>query len=684
MLHLDYETRSTVDLKNRGAYNYASDPSTEIICLAWATDEDEPQIWHPGLPFPKDVLKAFQDDEIRSLHAHNANFERLITKYVLPKYTDLQQPSIDAWYCTASQARARALPASLDDLGACLGLKIKKDKRGKELINLLCIPKFQDDGLKRLDCEPPEDLLNEMYDYCLRDVVVERAAATQTPPLTDDEHDDWVVNEMVNDAGLRVDTEFATAATEYAEAELEELCEKIKIVSKGEITSPKQNAKLKEYLLPIMESNEDIRNAMTVVRSDPRTGEHASKISLDRDARKKLLQLEEAKPGTLPANIVEIIKLIEEAGRSSVIKFKNMSARASDDGRVRGAYVFSGAGQTGRFSSWGLQVHNLPRVCADDPNSIRNNIIKKKPLTGVMDTLSSMLRPSVVASEGHKFVCGDWASIEARILPWLADTEGGDDVLDVIENNDANPDLPDLYKVAASGLYGIDPAKVTKDQRQIGKVIILSSGYQGGYRAFQAMARAYQVKVSDDQAGDIIRAWRSQNQWATDFWRELDRAAKDAVQSPGIYFRAGRLSYIRPSENAPLYCELPSGRMLSYPFPRLDTDEEGRWVLAAVKASRKPRQGENEWGRFNLYGGLLAENATQAAAACLLRYAMGQVLDEEWPLVGHTHDEILLEVKDETVEAAVVALERIMLKLPEWAEDLPMAAEIWSGERYKK
>ena len=86
MLHLDYETRSTVDLRNRGAYNYASDPSTEIICLAWAIDEDEPQIWHPGLPFPGDVLKAFQDDELRSLCAHNANFERLITQYVLPKY----------------------------------------------------------------------------------------------------------------------------------------------------------------------------------------------------------------------------------------------------------------------------------------------------------------------------------------------------------------------------------------------------------------------------------------------------------------------------------------------------------------------------------------------------------------------------------------------------------------------
>jgi len=685
VLHLDYESRSEVDLLKQGAYIYAADQSTDIICLGWAFDDDTPDIWKPGEPFPECIRDHLNANKPRSIHAHNAQFEHLITRHVLPRYVDFRQPDIDAYYCSAAQARARALPGALDDLGGCLGLRVQKDKRGKELIKLLCIPQYDDNGDRSFNHDP--DLLDEMYSYCRQDVRVERLAAQMTPPLTETEHDDWVVSEIVNDAGLRVDTKFAAAAADYADEEVAEISAEISIVTGGKITSPKQYQRIKDYMAPCMDANDAIRKAMTVVRTDRRTGEEARKISFDKDARIKLKALEENQPGTLPEDILELIELVDEAGRSSVSKYTNMVQRAGPDDRVRGAYIFSGAGQTGRFSSVGLQVHNMPRNCAADPDNIRDRVLRHETLDTVMDTLSSMLRPSIIAAPGHQFVCGDWSAIEARVLPWLSASNGGSKVLDVFVASDRDPSLPDVYMSAAAGLYAIDARDVDRDQRQIGKVIILSSGYQGGYRAFQAMARAYKVVVSDEIAGDIIRNWRAENPWAAQFWRDLDRAAKDAVRYPGEAFQVGRLTYCRPDDTAPLYCQLPSGRVLSYPNPRLE-EVEGpygtEYELTAIKAQWKPKRGETEWGRITLYGGQLAENSCQATAACILRHAMGLALDDGWPLVGTTHDELLLEVFDNEVDAALEGLHAIMLDLPSWASGLHMACNLWAGERYKK
>jgi DNA polymerase bacteriophage-type len=89
-LHLDYETRSRIDLIRHGAYRYATDPSTEIICLGWAFDDNEPQLWIPGKPFPEEVIEHFSKGDRASIHAHNAQFEILITTYVLPRMLKLE------------------------------------------------------------------------------------------------------------------------------------------------------------------------------------------------------------------------------------------------------------------------------------------------------------------------------------------------------------------------------------------------------------------------------------------------------------------------------------------------------------------------------------------------------------------------------------------------------------------
>ncbi len=525
ILHVDYETQGYPNLFQEGAYRYAKDARTQVVSMAWIWDDRETgEIWVPAEePFPQEVKDFMLAGIPRSLHAHNAQFERLITTYVLGIPTD-----IDQWYCTAAQARARALPGRLEDLGRCLALPIQKDQAGKELIKKICIPPFEDD---------PE-LLEQFYNYNMTDVVTERLSENASVPLDENEQRVWIANEKVNDAGLKVDVEFAESAAKYADQELDEISEELTRLTNGVITRPRQFQRLKQFIEPIALKDKAVREATTRQITDRRTGETMTKTTLDSNARTKLLDLERQEPGRLGPNVPDVIELLDAAGRSSVSKFEAMVNRADDDGRVRGAYMFSGAGQTGRFSSAGLQVHNFPRSTAAEFESTRAKIMAGEPIDDAMTVLASMLRGSIVAEDGHTFVCGDWSGIESRVLPWL--TADADEVLQVFRDMDTDPSLPDNYMRAAADIYSKPAAKINKDERQVGKVVVLACGYQGGVGAFNSMARAYQVVMTNEQAKEVIYAWRRANPWATRFWGELNDAVIDAVQNPGSIETVGR------------------------------------------------------------------------------------------------------------------------------------------------
>ena len=680
ILHIDYETRSRAHLFKGGAYRYAQDPSTEIICMAYAFGDGAVQLWKPVDPLPDDVRHFMEQGLERSLHAHNAQFERLITNHVL----GIETP-VEAWYCTAAQARARALPGGLDDLGRCLGLDIQKDSKGKALIQALSVPYIDKQGNSTFRDDPA--LLQEMYDYNIKDVEAERAAEHASQPLTDDEFKVYLANERVNDAGLKVDLDFAKAAANYAEQEIAEISQDLKRLTHGIITGPRQFARLKKFVEPIAENDPLVRDAITRTVVDRRTGTKTTKTTLDRDARTKLLDLERQEPGRIGGDFIAIVELLDAAGRSSVSKFQAMANRADQDGRVRGAYMFSGAGQTGRFSSLGLQVHNFPRSTVKHFDAVRERVIDGQPIEDVMTVLSSMLRGAIVAQDGHTFVCGDWSGIESRVLPWLSDDLDANAVLSVFKDMDRDPSRPDNYMLAASDIYNVPAETVTKDQRAVGKVVVLACGYAGGVGAFNSMARAYQVVLTDDQASSVITQWRKANGWATRFWEALNTAAVDACHNPGTAMDAGRITFYVPPESKLLLMRLPSSRVLCYPQAVCELAETPRgeeWQVSAIKANWRPKEFDTEWPRLRLYGGLLAENATQAAAADILRGALVELIDLNWPVVGHTHDELLLEVEEDEVAEATEQLDRAMRAVPPWATGLPLNCEIWNGRRYRK
>jgi DNA polymerase bacteriophage-type len=646
ILWLDFETRSRCDLPSRGVYNYAQDGSTDVLCMSYAFDDEDVQTWTPDQPFPERVRN--HKGQIR---AHNAAFERLIFWYVLQINYDLEQ-----FYCTATQARANCAPGSLDDVGRFASVSMKKDHRGSQLIRLLSIPRG--DGTFNTD----PDLMAEMVAYCEQDVRAMRAISLAMRELSNEELLDYHVSERINDRGVLLDKPLAEAAIRYAGDELAEIENLVAEITEGEITSVR-SPRMREWVLARV--GEQAKKLM----ENYKDGE--KKYSIDKTVRANLLILADENPDEIPAEVADVIQCADDLWASSVAKFKRLAELADEeDSRVRGAFVFAGGSATGRASSYGAQVHNFTRKCAKDPDTVRRAMVRGHqivPAYGrrVTDVLKGMLRPSLIPERGKSLVVADWAAIEARVNPWLSNCEAGERKLELFRQGE------DVYKVNASATFHVPVEAVNGDQRQIGKVQELACGFAGGVGAFAAMGRAYGILLPEAEAKRMVNGWRLANSWAVPYWQNLESAYTRAMRNKGHEFSAGRVTYL--FDGLHLWYALPSGRVLCYPFAKLDADG-----VTYAKASWKPAADAKEWPRARLWKGLACENITQAVANDLLRHSLRHLDD----VVLHVHDEIVIETSNP--EFATKEMERVMCSTPEWATGIPMNIEVQTMTRYGK
>lgn len=646
ILWLDFETKSRCDLKAAGAYNYAMHGITEVLCMSYAFDGEDVQTWIPGQPFPDAVR-----NHTGQIRAHNAAFERLIFWYVLQINFRLEQ-----FYCTATQARANCAPGSLEDAGRFAGASMQKDHRGAQLIRLLSIP--QADGTFRND----PGLMAEMIQYCEMDVKAMRAVSNSMRDLSADELADYHVNERINDRGILVDVELCKAARRYADAELEAIQQDVRDLTDGVITSVR-SPKMREWVmarvgpeaLKLMETYKD--------------GE--KKYSIDKSVRANLLAFDD--PEQVPPDVREVIQCADDLWASSVAKFVKLEQLADEeDRRVRGAFVFAGGAATGRASSYGAQLHNFPRKCIADAEQARHAMVRGHDITPqygkrVTDVLKGMLRPAVIPAKGNVLVVADWSAIEGRVHPWLANTALGERKLDVFRSG------LDPYKVNASATFNVRYEDVSGEQRQVGKVQELALGFLGGAGAFEVFGRNYGVRLSDSEVQKAVNGWRRANPWAMQHGQALESAYLRAMRHKGYEFSAGRVTYL--FDGTHLWYALPSGRILVYPFARLEEDG-----VSYAKSAWKPKADAKEWPRGRLWRGLACENVTQATANDILRHSLRQ-LDG---VIAHVHDEIVVECPESQADAVIAEMQRVMCTPPAWAEGLPLKIDIHAMKRYCK
>jgi len=649
ILWLDYESMSECDLPVRGVYNYVQHSTTKMLCAAYAFNDEDVQLWWANEPPPPRLMEYFKSGG--QIRCHNEEFDRLLTWYVVCQDYGVPEPALERWYCTAAQARANCLPGSLEDVGRAISSNMRKDHRGKQLIRQCCLPPFSKDPA----------LLHELGEYAMQDVRAMRAVSKAMRPLSNEELADYHVNAKINLRGVLLDLPLAQAAIRYASVELEEIEALVHELTEGLISSVR-SPKMKSWVM------ERVGPQALKMMETYKDGE--LKYSIDKSVRANLLAFAEENPDEIPTHVADVIQCADDLWASSVAKFGRLASLADeDDHRVRGAFVFAGGSATGRASSYGAQVHNFTRKCAKEPDDVRHAMVRGHSITPrfgkrVTDVLKGMLRPALIPAPGKQFVVADWSAVEARVTAWASADPQAEEVLQVFREG------RDIYKREAAGIYRVAEDAVDKEQRQIGKVAILSLGFGGSIGAFSAMGRNYGVIMPESDSRRIVDAWRRANAWAVRYWGKLEEAYTRALRNPNREFSAGRVTYLY--DGVHLWYALPSGRILCYPFAKFEGDE-----ITYVKAAWKPAADAKEWPRARLWRGLATENITQAIANDLLRNALRQLDD----VVLHVHDEIVLETADPD---APNTLKQVMCTPPDWAAGLPLSAEVEVMNRYGK
>lgn len=644
MFYLDYETYSETDIRTAGGYKYTA--VCRVLLMAYAFDDEPVKLWDATEnPTPPAEVVAALNDESIELCAHNAQFDRKVTDHALGIKTDITR-----WSDSMVKALTCSLPGSLEQLGHALGLDADSAKiaDGKKLIQKFCKPAPHSHIADRYTKENSPDEWERFKEYAIRDVETMRTIYKMLPDANwKQEKTLWHLDQKINDRGLPIDTALVDSALKLVSETRYHLNAEINLLTEGAIKTANQ------------------RDALLFWLNDQGVDIH----SLTAPEIKRVLKTE------LSETNRRILEIREQASKAATSKYKTLDTATMEDGRIRGTLQFYGANRTGRWSGRMFQPQNLPRPSIDNIDaavmSMLNgtvDLIYDNP----MEVAADCVRSTVKAGDDKKLVVSDLSGIEARVLPWLAEDSAS---LKVFTQG------LDVYKTAASGIYSQPYESVNKDQRFIGKVAVLSLGYQGGPRAFIGMGKNYGVDISEDMAQEIVVNWRAANSQITTFWYNLEKACIAAIRTPGRTFGVRKLK-VRVVDDF-LMMKLPSGRFLMYYKPLLE-DATTPWGEEVKKITFMGiNQFSRKWERQNTYGGKLVENATQAVARDVLATALPVIENAGYEIIATVHDEVICETPD-TPFFKHEKLSELLATPPKWAEGLPLNAEGYEARRYKK
>lgn len=681
---VDFETASACDLKKAGAWRYSEDMSTEVLMLGYYRDGGEKKLWWPGDPYP------FSEDGDAIFIAFNAAFEKAIWRNVMMPQFGWPDILNERWHDPQAVCAMKGLPLKLERVLPILGLG-SKDTDGTKVV--LSFSKFDRKGRMGGDSATRYARLQRAGAYCLHDIDTELSLHRKVRSLSKEERRVWLLDQTINERGVKLDMDFVTAA--------EEVCQQAAVPLLREFEQltglkPTQRDKFFKWLNDRGANLPDLKKD-TIERflgKDEDDDEEPEEDSLAGDDVEEQLEL-----GFSFKRPLEIRRIL---GSASIKKLARMRACVGLDGRARGLLQYHGAGP-GRWAGRLLQPQNFPRptlkvehfdkqgrpvnkghdaqqlveaVLTRDVQYVR--LLFGEPINAV----ASGLRHALVAAAGHDFVVGDFSTVEARIVLALAQA---DKALAIIGDKDR-----DVYAEMAQDIFGIkaprgkDAIKAYKEtypeKRDIGKKTVLGCGFQMGPNKFRAryaqdhpleFARKCVYAYREDFAPEVPKLWYGLERTAT-------RCVWDGTpqEYAGIEYRL---------EDWFLTARLPSGRKLYYNFPK-PVKKAMPWDPDDIRPGFEYKAYKmGQWKTVTAYGGLLTENVVQASARDLLVHAMFLCEDNLLPLVLTVHDEAIAEVLNPRGDEHKL-MEQIMCDQPAWAKaiGLPPGAECWQGTRYQK
>ncbi|GFE43267.1 TPA: DNA polymerase [Streptococcus equi subsp. zooepidemicus] len=645
-LSIDLETYCEVDLRKSGVYRYAEDDSFEILLLAVSVDNEPVTVYDlTKEELPDEILQALVDDTIIKW-AFNASFERIcLSNWLKKHHPELLSEgflSPNSWRCSMVWSAYLGLPLSLEGVGTVLKLKNQKLKEGGDLIRYFCLPckptKVNGGRTRNFPNHAP-DKWSAFIDYNKRDVEVELAIKEKLRnyPVPVFVWEEYHQDQIINDRGIGIDVDFV----------------------KGAITIDEESkAKIQEELRELTE----LDNPNSVLQMIGWLREHGvTTDSLDKKAVKELLK-------TVDEKTAQVLKLRQQAAKSSVSKYQAMMNCVCKDGRARGMFQFYGANRTGRWAGRLVQLQNLPQNHLPDLEEARE-LFKTGDLEATelfydtQDTLSQLIRTAFIPSKGKKFIVCDFSAIEARVLSHLAGETWRSKVFEQGK---------DIYCMSASQMFGVPVEKhgQNADLRQKGKIAELACGYGGAVGALKAMG-AIDMGLEEQELQPLVDSWRQANPSIVLFWWDVDRAVKTAVkeqiqtETHGIQFEV---------RNGMLFITLPSGRKLAYVKPKMGENQFGGESVTYEGTGTAKR-----WERLESYGPKFVENIVQAISRDILAYSMRQL--SEFKIVGHVHDEVIIECdQDQDLEE----ISTLMGIAPNWMPDITLRADGYECLFYQK
>jgi DNA polymerase bacteriophage-type len=656
-LIFDFETRSAADLKLVGAQKYAADPTTDVWCAAYCVDDGPVQVWTPGRPVPAEFVEAAANPNWKVV-AFNASFDRAIAAHVMCKRYGWPSVPLERHACLQAASLAHALPASLGGVASALSLAEEKDEVGKRLMREMARPRRAtlEEDPNQLYWHDDPDRLQRLAGYCGQDVVTTRAIHARIGLLPTDEQKVWLLDQKINDRGIRIDRKLAEGAARIAASASAVIDAEIEELTNGEVASARQVSKLLAFLA-------------------------AQGVALDR-ARVEDVD-EVLKRTDLSPTVRRVFELRRDGAHIAGAKPSAMLAQAGDGDRVRGCFRYHGAA-TGRWTAHGVQPQNMKKPNGLDITAAIGVVSAgdyeqaKRQYENPLSVVGSITRAAIVAAPGHRLIAADFSGIESRVLAWLA---GEHSKLKIWSDFDAARTAEsDPYLVLGKRMgFADDTARAT------GKIADLAFGFGGGLGAYRRLGDA---ATSDEDVGRLKQAWRAAHPKIAakpgGLWHTLERAVKRAIAQPNKVTRAND-KLVLCYDSSFLRMKLPSSRCIAFPFPWA-RDGVNKFGKAETVVGFMDNKG-GKWGTVTKPGGEEGawlgnwiENAVQGVARDLLAAGMMRLEAAGYPIVLHVHDEIVAEMPDDF--GSEQEFVRIITELPNWAEGLPVGAKVRSGPRF--